>query len=105
MGLLRGLNGAPKRTSMGPLEGPHKREKVKQYLTRELRGHGWQEIQKKCPNGALRRPHGGLNRNPKGLLGFFLARPHRDLSKGPICTTRGSQWGPNRDPLGSLMGP
>jgi hypothetical protein len=24
---------------MGPLEGPHKREKVKQYLTRDLRGH------------------------------------------------------------------
>jgi hypothetical protein len=39
MGLLRGLNGAPRRTSMGPLQGPHKREKVKQYLTRDLRGH------------------------------------------------------------------
>jgi hypothetical protein len=39
MGLLRGLNGAPKRTSMGPLEGPHKKKKVKQYLTRDLRGH------------------------------------------------------------------
>jgi hypothetical protein len=24
---------------MGFLEGPHKREKVKQYLTRDLRGH------------------------------------------------------------------
>jgi hypothetical protein len=41
MGLLRGLNGAPRRTSMGPLEGPHKREKVKQYLTRDLRGMKW----------------------------------------------------------------
>jgi hypothetical protein len=39
MGLLRGPNGAPRRTSMGPLEGPHKREKAKQYLTRDLRGH------------------------------------------------------------------
>jgi hypothetical protein len=39
MGLLRGLNGDLRRTSMGPLEGPHKREKVKQYLTRDLRGH------------------------------------------------------------------
>jgi hypothetical protein len=34
MGLLRGLNGALRRTSMGPLKGPHKREKVKQYLTK-----------------------------------------------------------------------
>jgi hypothetical protein len=24
---------------MGPLEGPQKREKVKQYLTRDFRGH------------------------------------------------------------------
>jgi hypothetical protein len=39
MGVLRGLNGAPRMTSMGPLEGPHKREKVKQYLARDLRGH------------------------------------------------------------------
>jgi hypothetical protein len=39
MGLLRGLNGAARRTSIGPLEGLHKREKVKQYLTRDLRGH------------------------------------------------------------------
>jgi hypothetical protein len=38
MGLLRRLNGAP-RTSMGRLEGPHKREKVKRYLTRDLRRH------------------------------------------------------------------
>jgi hypothetical protein len=37
MGLLKGLNGAPRRTSMGPLEGPHKRDKVKQYLTTDLR--------------------------------------------------------------------
>jgi hypothetical protein len=36
MGLLRGLNGAP-RTSIGALEGPHKREKVKQYPARDLR--------------------------------------------------------------------
>jgi hypothetical protein len=39
MGLLKGLNGAPRRTLMGPLEGPYKREKVKQYLTKNLRGH------------------------------------------------------------------
>jgi hypothetical protein len=39
MRLLRGLNGAPRKTSMGPLEGPHKREKVKQFLTRDLRVH------------------------------------------------------------------
>jgi hypothetical protein len=32
MGLLEGA-------SMGPLEGPHKGEKVKLYLTRDLRGH------------------------------------------------------------------
>jgi hypothetical protein len=41
MGLLKGLDGAPRRTSMGPLEGPNKREKVKQYLTRDLRGMKW----------------------------------------------------------------
>jgi hypothetical protein len=39
MGLLRGFNRAPKKTSMGPLEGLQKRKKVKQYLTRDLRGH------------------------------------------------------------------
>jgi hypothetical protein len=40
MGLLKGLNGAP-RTSMGSLEGPQERQKVKQYLARDLRGMKW----------------------------------------------------------------
>jgi hypothetical protein len=34
-----GPNGTSRRTSMGPLEGPHKMEEVKQYLTRDIRGH------------------------------------------------------------------
>jgi hypothetical protein len=36
MGILKGLNRTHRRTSMGPLEGPHKREKVKQYPTRDF---------------------------------------------------------------------
>jgi hypothetical protein len=38
-GASKGPQWAPRRTSMGPLEGPHKSEKVKQYLTRDLKGH------------------------------------------------------------------
>jgi hypothetical protein len=58
---------------MGPLEGPHKREKVKQYLTRDLRGH---EVEpylvarragKSALMGPLEGPIGGLNRDPKGV--------------------------------------
>jgi hypothetical protein len=73
MGLLRGLNGAPRRTSMGPLEGPHKREKVKQYLTRDLRGHEMgpylvaRRSGKSALMGPLEGPIGGLNRDPKGF--------------------------------------
>jgi hypothetical protein len=73
MGLLRGLNVAPRRTSMVPLEGPHKREKVKQYLSRDLRGHevGSYLVARRSVKSALIRPLegpiGGLNRDPKGL--------------------------------------
>jgi hypothetical protein len=73
MGLLMGLNGAPRRTSMGPLEGPHKREKVKQDLTRDLRGHevGHYLVARRSGKsalmGPLEGPIVGLNRYPKGL--------------------------------------
>jgi hypothetical protein len=58
---------------MGPLEGTHKREKVKQYLTRDLRGHEVGPYQvarrsgKSALMGSLEDPIGGLNRDPKGL--------------------------------------
>jgi hypothetical protein len=57
---------------MGPLEGPHKKEKVKQYLTIELRGHevGPYLVARKAGKsalmGPLESPIGGLNRDPKG---------------------------------------
>jgi hypothetical protein len=65
MGPLRDLN--------GPLEGPHKREKVKQYLTRDLRGHEVgpyliaRRAGKSALMGLLEGPIGGFNRDPKGL--------------------------------------
>jgi hypothetical protein len=58
---------------MGPQEGLHKREKVKQYLTRDLRGHevGPYLIARKSGKsalmGPLEGPIGGLNREPKSL--------------------------------------
>jgi hypothetical protein len=65
---------------MEPLEGLHKREKVKQYQTRDLRGHevGPYLVARRAGKGALM---GGLNRDPKGL--------HWGLLKGNIFTTRG----------------
>jgi hypothetical protein len=72
MGLLRCLNGAP-RTSIGPLEEPHEREKVKQYLTRDLRGHEVgpylvaRRSGKSALMGPLEGPIGGPNRDPKDL--------------------------------------
>jgi hypothetical protein len=50
---------------MGPLEGPHKREKVKQYLTRDLRGPYL--VARRAGKSALDGPIGGLNRDPKGV--------------------------------------
>jgi hypothetical protein len=58
---------------MGPLEGPHKREKVKQYLTRDLRGQevGTYLVARRARKSALMGPLegqiGGLNRDPKGV--------------------------------------
>jgi hypothetical protein len=58
---------------MGPLEGLHKREKVKQYLTRDLRGHEVgpylvaRRARKSALMGPLEGPIGGLNRDPKGI--------------------------------------
>jgi hypothetical protein len=58
---------------MGPLEGPHKMEKVKQYLTRDRRGHevGPYLVARRSGKSALTGPIegliGGLNRDPKGL--------------------------------------
>jgi hypothetical protein len=58
---------------MGPLEGPHKSEKVKLYLTRDLRGHEVgpylvaRRAGKSALMGPLEGPIGGLNRDLKGL--------------------------------------
>jgi hypothetical protein len=58
---------------MGPLEGSHKREKVKQYLIRDLRGHevGSYLVAQRARKSALMRPLegpiGGLNRDLKGV--------------------------------------
>jgi hypothetical protein len=59
-----------KRTSIGPLEGPHKSEKVKQYLTRDLRGHEvgpYLVARKSALMGPLEGLIASLNRDPKGL--------------------------------------
>jgi hypothetical protein len=58
---------------MGPLEGSHKREKVKQYLIKDLRGHEVgsylvaRRAGKSALMGPLEGPIGGLNRDPKGV--------------------------------------
>jgi hypothetical protein len=58
---------------MGPLEGPHKSEKVKLYLTRDLKGHEVgpylvaRRAGKSALIGPLEGPIGGLNRDLKGL--------------------------------------
>jgi hypothetical protein len=58
---------------MGPPEGPHKREKVKQYLIRDLKGHevGPYLVARRAEKRALMEPLegsiGGLNRDPKGV--------------------------------------
>jgi hypothetical protein len=58
---------------MGTLEEPHKREKLRQYLTRDLRGHEVgpylvaRRSGKSALMGLLKGPIGGLNRDPKGL--------------------------------------
>jgi hypothetical protein len=58
---------------MGPLEGPRKREKVKQYLTRDLKGHEVgpylfaRRTGKSALLGPLEGPIGGYNRNPKDV--------------------------------------
>jgi hypothetical protein len=81
---------------MGPLEGPHKREKVKQYLTRDFRGHkvGPYLVSRRAVKsallGPLESPIGDLNRNPKGV--------HWGSSY-PAC-----QKAPSA-PLGAPMGP
>jgi hypothetical protein len=66
-------DGAPRRTSMGFLQGPHKREKVKQYLTRDFRGYevgpylAARRSGKNAYMGPLEGPIGGVTRDPKGL--------------------------------------
>jgi hypothetical protein len=58
---------------MGPLKGPNKREKVKQYLTRDLRGHEVgpylvaRRAGKSALMGALEGPIWDLNKDPMGL--------------------------------------
>jgi hypothetical protein len=68
-GAFKGPQCVLRRTSMGP----HKREKVKQYLTRDLRGHevGPYLVARRSRKSGLMRPLegsiGGLNRDPQGL--------------------------------------
>jgi hypothetical protein len=58
---------------MGPLEGPHKSEKIKLYLTRDLRGYEVvpylvaRRAGKSALMGPLEGPIGGLNRDPNNL--------------------------------------
>jgi hypothetical protein len=53
---------------MRPLEGPHKREKVKQHLTRDLGGHEvGSYLFARRTGKRLEGPIGGLNRDPKGI--------------------------------------
>jgi hypothetical protein len=58
---------------MGPLEGPHKSEKVKLYLTKDFRGHEVEpylvarRARKSALMGPLKGPIGDLNRDLKGL--------------------------------------
>jgi hypothetical protein len=58
---------------MGPLERPHKRKKVKKYLTRDLKGHevGTYLVARSAGKialmGPLEGPIGGLNRDPKDV--------------------------------------
>jgi hypothetical protein len=80
MGLLRGLNGAPRRTLMGPLEVPHKREKVKQYPTRDLRGHEVgpylvaRRSIKSALMGPLEGPMGALTGTLRVSIGILLSQ-------------------------------
>jgi hypothetical protein len=80
MGLLRGLNGTPRRTSLGPLEGPHKREKVKQYLTRDLREHEVgpyliaRRSGKSALMGPLEGPMGALTGTLRVSIGILLSQ-------------------------------
>jgi hypothetical protein len=80
MGLLRGLNGAPRKTSMGPLEGPHKRQKVKQYLTRDLSGHEVgpylvaRRSGKNALMGPLKGPMGALTGTLRVSIGILLSQ-------------------------------
>jgi hypothetical protein len=60
---------------MGPLEGPHKREKVYQYLTRDLRGHevGPYLVARRSGKSALMGPIGGLKGTPMVSIGILLS--------------------------------
>jgi hypothetical protein len=87
---------------MGTLEGPHKREKVKQYLTRDLREHevGPYLVARRAGKSALMGPFegpiGGLNRDPKDL--------HWDSSKpGPIGACKRAPSAPLEGPNGALI--
>jgi hypothetical protein len=66
---------------MGPLEGPHKREKVKQYLTRDLRGHEVglylvaRSSGKSALMGPLEGPMGALTGTLRVSIGILLSQP------------------------------
>jgi hypothetical protein len=87
---------------MGPLEGPHKREKVKQYLTRELRGHEVgpylvaRRSGKNALMGPLEGPMAALTGTHRVSIGSLLSQAHRGLSKGPSA--------PLGAPNGALIG-
>jgi hypothetical protein len=76
MGLLRGLNGAPRRTSIGLLKGPHKRVKVKQYPTIDLvlMGHevGPYLVGRRSGKSALMGPLEGPMGALTGTLGVSI---------------------------------
>jgi hypothetical protein len=65
---------------MGLLEGPHKREKVKQYVTRDLKGHEVgpylvaRRSVKSAVMGPLKGPMGALTGTLRVSIGIFLSQ-------------------------------
>jgi hypothetical protein len=65
---------------MGPLEGPHKRDKVKQYLTRDLRGNKLGPYlvarisRKSALMGPLEGPIGALTGTLRVSIGILLSQ-------------------------------
>jgi hypothetical protein len=71
MGPLRGLNGAPRSASMGPLGGLHKKEKVKLNLARDTEVGPYlvsRTARKSAQLGALTGPLRVSIGSPRGLF-------------------------------------